>query len=130
MSEYNTMRFIITWKKKSPLGYDFIEDEIYDTEDEAKLALEELSDEDTVYTIREVSDVFLYLYANLGNSSELTSFTDDEDDLKKVYDFLENVRDEEFVKEYLCQSQCSMFHTFDRKKWLQRKIDKIENMMK
>ena len=123
-------RFIITWEKKSQLGYDFIEGDIYATENEAKLALEELTDEDTVYTIREVTDVFLYLYANLGNSSELTSFTDDEEDLKKVYDFLENVRDEEFIKEYLSQSWCSMSPTFDRKKWLQRKIDKIENMMK
>ena len=115
--------FIITWDKKSPLGFDFNEDVIFNTKEEAeKEVQEELFYDGVSYTVREVSDLFLYLYAYLGNTSELTTFTDDKSDLEKVYDFFENVKEETLVKRYLNDALYANDCIFDRKEWIKREI--------
>jgi len=117
--------FIITWGSKSPLGFDFNEDMVFSTRKKAEKAEKALKEDDwdgVKYSIKEVSEVFIYLYMYLGNTNDLISFTDNENDLKMVYDFLENVRDEKLVEQYLGQALTNSFFTFDRRKWLDRKI--------
>lgn len=119
--------YIITWAKKSPLGFDFNEDYVFSTREEAVEEItKELLDEDTEYIVKEVPDVFMYLYSYLGNTTDLIYFTDDPEDLEKVYDFFENVRDEKLVEQYLGQALSSAFFTYDRTRWLDRKISILE----
>jgi lysyl-tRNA synthetase class I len=74
--------------------------------------------------------VFIYLFIYLGNTTNLITFTDENEDLEKVYDFFENIRDEKLVEEYLGQALSTSFFTFDRKEWINRKINILEEMKK
>lgn len=120
--------YIIVWESKLPLGFDFDENDIFPTKKMAEKELLLYSD-DNVYTVKEVDEVFIYLYAYLRNTTDLTTFTDDKEDLEKVYDFFENVTDEELVKEYLAQLMTyneEGIYIFDRIEFINKKIKSLE----
>lgn len=122
--------FIIIWKDKSRLGFDFDYNSVFETKEEAEKEVVTLSDKDkTQYTVKEVDEVFIYLFTYL-DDVKLAVFTNDKEDLEKVYDFFKNVSDERLIKKYLDEAISIRFYTFDRIKFINREIGILEDFKK
>lgn len=121
--------FIITWQDKSRLGFDFDVDLIFNTKEEADKQLILDNCDYNKYSIKEVDEVFIYLFMYL-DDSKITIFTDNKEDLEKVYDFFENVKDQILIKKYLKEALSVQFYTFDRIKFIDREISYLEQFKK
>ena len=122
--------FIISWNNKTPLGFDFTGD-IFEIKEEAEREIKDSYWDDGIsYTIREVSDVFIYLYEYLDNTTNLTAFPDNKADLEKVYDFFENVTNETLVRKYLDEALNAEDCVLDRKKWIEKEMENLAFWLK
>lgn len=110
--------YIIKSKSENALGFEFNEDTIFETREAAEQEIAtELGDDDVAYSVREVSEVFIYISQYL-DAHDIIAFPDDASVLEAVYDFFEHITSDKLRKKYLS----TQFYTYDRRKFMTREV--------